>query len=71
METDPTKSEQDTGDFKMRLPLQIAADPEAFFALADTTQEDSLSPEEWLEACKRSLGNADETECRALFDEMV
>ena len=46
LETDPTKSEQDIGDFKMRLRLRIAADPEAFFALADTTQDDSLSPEE-------------------------
>ena len=54
----------------MKLRLRIAADPEAFFALADTTQDDSLSPEEWLEACRSSLGNADETECRALFDEM-
>ena len=54
----------------MRLRLRIAADPEAFFALADTTQDDSLSPEEWLEACRSSLGNADETECRALFVEM-
>jgi hypothetical protein len=71
LETDPTKSEQDTGDFKMKLRLRIAADPEAFFAIADTTQDDSLSPEEWLEACRSSLGNADETECRALFDEMV
>ena len=43
LETDPTKSEQDIGDFKMRLRLRIAADPEAFFALADTTQDDSLS----------------------------
>jgi len=64
----PTKSEQDIGNFKMRLCLRIAADPEAFFALADTAQDDSLSPEEWLEACRSSLGNADETECRALFD---
>ena len=48
LETDPTKSEQDTGDFKMKLRLRIAADPEAFFALADTTQDDSLSPEQWL-----------------------
>jgi hypothetical protein len=73
LETDPTKSEhddQDTGNFKMGLRLRIAADPEAFFALADTTQDDSLSPEEWLESCRNSLGNADETECRALFDEM-
>ena len=65
------ESEQDIGDFKMKLRLRIAADPEAFFALADTTHDDSLSPEEWLEACRSSLGNADETECRALFDEMV
>ncbi len=54
----------------MKLRLRIAADPEAFFALADTTQDDSLSPKAWLEACRSSLGNADETECRAVFDEM-
>ena len=30
----------------------------------DTKQEDKLSPQGWLEACKSSLGNVDETLCR-------
>ena len=49
----------------------IAAGPDAFFALADTKQEDILSPQGWLEACKSSLGNVDETLCRSIFDQMV
>ena len=67
----PTKSDEAARDFKMRLGLRIAAGPDAFFALADTKQEDILSPEGWLEACKSSLGNVDETLCRSLFDQMV
>jgi hypothetical protein len=68
---DPTKSAQAALDFKMRLGLRIAAGPEAFFALADTKQDDILSPRGWLEACKSSLGNVDEALCLSLFDEMV
>ena len=70
-EMDPTKSAQAALDFKMRLGLRIAAGPEAFFALADTKQDDILSPRGWLEACKSSLGNVDEALCLSLFDEMV
>ena len=64
LEMDPTKSDEAARDFKMRLGLRIAAGPDAFFALADTKQEDKLSPQGWLEACKSSLGNVDETLCR-------
>jgi predicted nuclease with TOPRIM domain len=71
LEMDLTKSDEAARDFKMRLGLRIAAGPDAFFALADTKQEDILSPEGWLEACKSSLGNVDETLCRSLFDQMV
>ena len=70
-EMDPTKSAQAALDFKMRLGLRIAAGPEAFFALADTKQDDILSPRGWLEACKSSLGNVDEALCLSLFDERV
>jgi hypothetical protein len=70
LEINPTKSAQAALDFKMRLGLRIAAGPEAFFALADTTQDDILTPQDWLEACKSSLGNVDETLCRSLFNEM-
>jgi len=70
LEMDPTKSHEAARDFKMRLGLRIAAGPDAFFALADTKQEDKLSPQGWLEACKSSLGNVDETLCRSLFDQM-
>jgi hypothetical protein len=70
LEIDPTKSAQAALDFKMRLGLRIAAGPEAFFALADTNQDDILTPEGWLEACKSSLGHVDETLCRSLFHEM-
>ena len=45
LEMDPTKSEQAALDFKLRLGLQIAAGPEAFHALADTKQDDILSPQ--------------------------
>jgi len=68
---DPTKSAHAALDFKMRLGLLIAEDPEAFFARADKKQEDILSPEVWLEACKDLLGNVDQTLCRSLFDQMV
>ena len=65
-EMDPTKSAQAALDFKMRLGLRIAAGPEAFFALADTKQDDILSPRGWLEACKSSLGNVDTALCLSL-----
>jgi len=45
LEMDPTKSDEAVWDFKMRLGLRIAAGPDAFFALADTKQEDKLSPQ--------------------------
>jgi hypothetical protein len=70
-EMDPTKSDEAARDFRMRLGMCIAAGPDAFFALADTKQEDILSPQGWLEACKSSLGNVDETLCRSIFDQMV
>ena len=70
LEMDPTKSDEAARDLKMRLGMCIAAGPDAFFALADTKQEDILSPQGWLEACKSSLGNVDETLCRSLFDQM-
>ena len=44
-EVDPTKSAQAALDFKLRLGLRIAAGPEAFHALADTKQDDILSPQ--------------------------
>jgi hypothetical protein len=69
-EMDPTKSDEAARDFRMRLGMCIAAGPDAFFALADTKQEDILSPQGWLEACKSSLGNVDETLCRSIFDQM-
>ena len=65
-EMDPTTSAQAALDFKMRLGLRIAAGPEAFFALADTKQDDILSPRGWLEACKSSLGNVDTALCLSL-----
>jgi hypothetical protein len=65
-EMDPTTSEQAEINFKMRLGLRIAAGPEAFFALADTKQDDILSPRGWLEACKSSLGNVDTALCLSL-----
>ena len=76
LEMDLTKSDEAARDFRMRLGMCIAAGPDAFFALADTKQEDILSPQGWLEACKSSLGNVDERNvdealCRSLFDEMV
>ena len=70
-EMDPTKSDEAARDFRMRLGMCIAAGPDAFFALADTKQEDILSPQGWLEACKSSLGNVDEALCRSIFDQMV
>lgn len=45
LEMDPTKSAQAALDFKLRLGLRIAAGPEAFHALADTKQDDILSPQ--------------------------
>jgi len=64
MDKDEKMLDEAARDFKMRLGLRIAAGPDAFFALADTKQEDKLSPQGWLEACKSSLGNVDETLCR-------
>ena len=61
LEMDPTKSDEAARDFKMRLGMRIAAGPDAFFALADTKQEDKLSPQGWLESCKSSLVNVEET----------
>ena len=71
LEMDPTKSDEAARDFKTRLGLRIAAGPEVFFTLADTKQDDILSPQGWLEACKSSLGNVDEALCRSIFDQMV
>ena len=72
---DPITSAQAALDFKMRLGLRIAAEPEAFFtqaARSDKKQEDTLSPEGWLEACKSLLGNVDQTLYRSLYNkEMV
>ena len=46
----------------------IAADPQAFFAQADTNQDGSLDRDEWAQACESVLGHAAPDLAKALFD---
>jgi hypothetical protein len=48
----------------------IAADPQAFFAQADTSQDGSLDRNEWAQACAGVLGHAAPDLANALFDMM-
>ena len=52
------------------LRRQIAADPQAFFAQADTSQDGSLDRNEWAQACAGVLGHAAPDLANALFDMM-
>ena len=52
------------------LRRQIAADPQAFFAQADTSQDGSLDRNEWAQACAGVLGHAVPDLANALFDMM-
>jgi hypothetical protein len=67
---DSTNSAQDAGDARTNLRLRIAADPEEFFAHADTNHDGKISAHEWQTACRGFLGNVDSAQCRALFTEM-
>jgi len=49
---------------------RIAADPQAFFAQADTNQDGSLDRDEWAQACESVLGHAAPDLAKALFDKM-
>ena len=53
-----------------QLRRRIAADPQAFFAQADTNQDGSLTREEWAQACESVLGHAAPDLAKALFDKM-
>ena len=53
-----------------QLRRRIAADPQAFFAQADTNQDGSLTREEWAQACESVLGHAAPDLAKALFDQM-
>jgi len=66
---DPNKCAQDAG-VRTNLQLRIAAEPEEFFAHADTNHDGKLSADEWEKACRSFLGNVDSALCRTLFDEM-
>ena len=53
-----------------QLRRRIAADPQAFFAQADTNQDGSLDRDEWAQACAGVLGHAAPDLANALFDKM-
>ena len=53
-----------------QLRRRIAADPQAFFAQADTNQDGSLTRDEWAQACESVLGHAAPDLANALFDKM-
>ena len=53
-----------------QLRRRIAADPQAFFAQADTNQDGSLTRDEWAQACESVLGHAAPDLAKALFDKM-
>ena len=53
-----------------QLRRRIAADPQAFFAQADTNQDGSLDRDEWAQACESVLGHAAPDLAKALFDQM-
>ena len=57
-------------DDQAQLRRRIAADPQAFFAQADTNQDGSLTREEWAQACESVLGHAAPDLAKALFDKM-
>ena len=57
-------------DDQAQLRRRIAADPQAFFAQADTNQDGSLDRDEWAQACAGVLGHAAPDIANALFDKM-
>ena len=53
-----------------QLRRRIEADPQAFFAQADTNKDGSLTRDEWAQACESVLGHAAPDLAKALFDKM-
>jgi len=51
-----------------QLRRRIEADPQAFFAQADTHKDGSLTRDEWAQACESVLGHAAPDLAKALFD---
>ena len=66
----PAPSGRSLKDDEALLRKRIAADPQAFFALADTNQDGSLDRDEWAQACAGALGHAAPEIANALFDKM-
>ena len=60
-----------TDSAKARLRQRIASDPGAFFAHADTNNDQSLSWDEWQTACAGFLGDVEPGVCSELFKEMA
>lgn len=53
-----------------RLRRHIAQDPEAFFDLSDTDSSGDLDFKEWVDACRASAGEMEESVLRSLFDQL-